>query len=294
MPPRQLHGPPPRCHRAGPEVWLQPPVRVPAQFRQVMAAVEAEHSGETTREELIRDNEALRRENAPLWDWLFQTIEFPLVKQQEFAVTALAMGLSLNQLGVLLAILLGTQACPSRSTLHRWVQAAATAAGRILQQRDRSCQAFVLVGSLDEIFFHRRPVLVGVEPHSMVWFVGKKADNCQGATWFGELKPWSSLHRSSATRALDSKRASPSSHRTAAGARASRLRWRRRSMSSTPSRRLGAGPEDDVEAGRAALGAGRGRRPSGGTGPTAGPRRAGCSRHGPRGLEEGVGRFPAV
>ena len=161
--------------------------------RQVMAAVEAEHSGGPTREELIRDNEALRRENAQLWDWLFQTIEFPLVKQQEFAVTALAMGLSLNQLGVLLAILLGTQACPSRSTLHRWVQAAATAAGRILKQLDRSCQAFVLVGCLDEIFFHRRPVLVGVEPHSMVWFVGKKADNCQGATWFGELKPWSSL-----------------------------------------------------------------------------------------------------
>ena len=161
--------------------------------RQVMAAVEAEHSGGPTREELIRDNEALRRENAQLWDWLFQTIEFPLVKQQEFAVTALAMGLSLNQLGVLLAILLGTQACPGRSTLHRWAQAAATAAGRILKQLDRSCQAFVLVGCLDEIFFHRRPVLVGVEPHSMVWFVGKKADNCQGATWFGELKPWSSL-----------------------------------------------------------------------------------------------------
>jgi hypothetical protein len=27
----------------------------------------------------------------------------------------------------------------------------------------------------------------------MVWFLGMKADNCQGATWFGELKPWSSL-----------------------------------------------------------------------------------------------------
>ena len=120
------------------------------QARQVMAAVEAEHSGGPTREELIRDNEALRRENAPLWNWLFQTIEFPLVKPQEFAVTAVAMGLSLNQRGVLRAILLGTQACPSRSTLHRWVPAAATAAGRILQQRDRSCQAFVRVGGLDE------------------------------------------------------------------------------------------------------------------------------------------------
>jgi hypothetical protein len=95
----------------------------------------------------------------------------------------------------LLAILLGTQACPSRSTLHRWVQAAATAAGRILKQLDRSCQAFVLVGCLDEIFFHRRVVLVGVEPHSLVWFVGKKADDRRGSTWFGELESWSSLRR---------------------------------------------------------------------------------------------------
>ena len=142
--------------------------------RQVMAAVEAEHSGGRTREELIRDHEALRRENAPLWDWLFQTIEFPLVKPQEFAVTALAMGLSLNQRGVLRAILLGPQACPSRSTLHRSVPAAATAAGRILQHRDRSCQAFVRVGGLDEIFFHRPPVLVGVEPHSMVGSWGRR------------------------------------------------------------------------------------------------------------------------
>jgi hypothetical protein len=160
---------------------------------EVMAAVEAEHNGGPTREKLIRENEALHRENVQLWDWLLQTVDFPLAKQQEFAVTALAMGLSLNQSVVLLAILLGAQACPSRSTVHRWVQAAAAAAGKVLKQLDRSCQAFVLVGCLDEIFFHRRPVLVGVEPHSMVWFLGKKTENCQGSTWFGELKPWSSL-----------------------------------------------------------------------------------------------------
>ena len=74
---------------------------------KVKAAVEAEHGGGPTRAELIEENEALRQENTQLWDWLFQTIEFPLVKQQKFAVTALAMGLSLNQILVLLAILLG-------------------------------------------------------------------------------------------------------------------------------------------------------------------------------------------
>ena len=161
--------------------------------QEVKAAVEAEHGGGPTRAEVLRENEALRQENAQLWDWLFQTIEFPLVKQQEFAVMALAMGLSHNQIVVLLAILLGAQAAPSRSTIHRWVQAAGTAAGVVLKRLDGSCQALVLVGCLDEIFFRRQPVLVGVEPKSMVWFLGKKADNCQGSTWFAELQPWTSL-----------------------------------------------------------------------------------------------------
>jgi hypothetical protein len=163
--------------------------------QKVLAAVAAEHGGGPTREQLIQDNAALRHENAQLWDWLFQTIEFPLAQQQQFAVTALAMGLSLNQILALLAILLGTAAGPGRSTVHRWAQAAAAAAGRVLQRLDQAAKTWVLVGCLDEIFFHRRPVLVGVEPHSMVWFLGKKADNCQGATWFEALKPFSSLHR---------------------------------------------------------------------------------------------------
>jgi hypothetical protein len=163
------------------------------QAQKVLAAVEAEHGGGPTREQLLQENRALRQENAQLWDWLTQTIEFPLAKRQQLAVTALAMGLSLNQILVLLAILLGPAACPGRSTVHRWGQAAATAAGTVLHRLDRACRSLVLVGCLDEIFFHRRPVLVGVEPHSMVWFIGTKADNCQGATWLGALKPWSAL-----------------------------------------------------------------------------------------------------
>ena len=203
--------------------------------RKVLAAVEARHGGGPTRDELIPQDEALRRENAQLWDWLSQTIEFPPAKQQQFAVTALAMGLSLNQILALLAILLGARATPSRSTVHRWGQAAATAAGRVLRPLDRSCRALILVGCLDEIFFHRRAVLVGVEPHSLVWFVGKKADDRRGPTWFAELEPWSSLRGSSATRAPGCKRASPGSESTAAGARPIPSRWRRAWMSSTPS-----------------------------------------------------------
>src|SRR5262245_9447322 len=99
--------------------------------QKVQAALEAEHGRGPPREQLLRENTALRRENAQLWDWLFQTIEFPLAKQQEFTVTARAMGLSLNQIVVLLAILLDAAATPGRSTVHRWVQAAGRAAGAV-------------------------------------------------------------------------------------------------------------------------------------------------------------------
>jgi hypothetical protein len=161
--------------------------------RKVKSAVEAEHNGGPTRAELIRENEALRQENIPLWDWLYQTVDFGLAKQQEFSVTAMAMGLSHSQILVLLKIPLGAKACPGRSKIHRWVQAAGKAAGEVLKQLDRRCTELVLVGCLDEIFFHRQPVLVGVEPMSMAWFLGKKVASHQGSTWFAELQPWTSL-----------------------------------------------------------------------------------------------------
>ena len=161
--------------------------------RKVKSAVEAEHNGGPMRAELIRENEALRQEIIPLWKLLFQTVDFGLAKQQEFSVTAMAMGLSHSQICVLLEIPLGAKACPSRSKIHRWVQAAGQAAGEVLKQLDHSCKASVLVGCLDEIFFHGKPVLVGVDPQSMTWFLGKKVASHQGSTWFAELQPWTSL-----------------------------------------------------------------------------------------------------
>jgi hypothetical protein len=161
--------------------------------QKVRAAVAAEHSGGPTRDELIQENSDLRQENARLWEWLAQTVEFPPDKPHEFTVTATAMGLSLNQILVLLALILGAQARPGRTTLHRWIKAAGIAAGRVLKHLDARCQAWVLVGCLDEIFFHRRPVLVGVEPTSMVWFLGQKADDRTGSTWSRALQDFPAL-----------------------------------------------------------------------------------------------------
>src|SRR4051812_44088259 len=161
--------------------------------QKVQAALEDTHDGGPTRAELSERNQHLGRENAQLWGWLAQTIDFPASKQREFSVTAAAMGLSLNQVLVLLALLLGRQACPGRSTLHRWIKAAALAAGRVLESLDARCQVLVLVGCLDEIFFHSRPVLVGVEPASMTWFLGQKSIDHSGVTWAKALRDWAAL-----------------------------------------------------------------------------------------------------
>lgn len=161
--------------------------------QKVQAALEGAHDGGPTRAQLIAQNRLLHQENAQLWDWLDQTIEFPTIKQREFSVTAAAMGLSLNQVLALLALILGKSACPGRSTLHRWTKHAAWAAGRVLRSLDARCQALVLVGCLDEIFFHGRPVLVGIEPASMTWFLGQKSNDRSGATWAKALRDWPAL-----------------------------------------------------------------------------------------------------
>ncbi|HMB03003.1 MAG TPA: transposase, partial [Isosphaeraceae bacterium] len=90
--------------------------------RKVQAALEDAHDGGPTRAPLIERNQSLCQENAQLWGRLAQSLEFPPSQQRECSVTAAAMGLSLNQIIGLLALILGDQACPGRSTLHRWIQ----------------------------------------------------------------------------------------------------------------------------------------------------------------------------
>ena len=65
---------------------------------QVQEAIRVEHAEAPSRERLLHENQELRRENGQLWDWLYQTIEFPQAKQRQFSVLAIAMGLSLSQI----------------------------------------------------------------------------------------------------------------------------------------------------------------------------------------------------
>jgi hypothetical protein len=143
-----------------------------------------------SRQQLLDDNRRLRDENSQLWDWLEHTIDCPDDKQRQFAVSAAAMGLSLQQILALLTILLPVRRRPSRAALGRWVNHAARRAGRLLQVLDRAAQALVLCLCLDEIFFRRKPVLMGIEPCSMAWVLGQRAADRTGATWAKALAAW--------------------------------------------------------------------------------------------------------
>lgn len=162
-------------------------------YRQEARVVQAVEDGQRRRPayaELQAENRRLQEENRQLWAALETAVDFPPAQQQQFTGTASAMGLSLAQTLVLLASVLPGARCPQRATLGRWVQQAARRAGAVLAVLDRACQQLVVLLCLDEIFLRRQPVLMGVEPGSLVWVIGQRARDRSGQTWCAALGPW--------------------------------------------------------------------------------------------------------
>jgi hypothetical protein len=157
---------------------------------KVEKAVGDAHLSGPCREQLLVEIAALRKENQELWDAYLPAIDFPEEKRRQFVTAASAMGLSLAQILILLAILLPAKQLPSRATLGRWVNQSARRAGKLLQVLDRLCRPLVLCLCLDEIFFRRKPVLMAVEPHSMTWVLGQRAADRSGQTWAKALAAW--------------------------------------------------------------------------------------------------------
>jgi len=162
--------------------------------RKVQHAVETAQLPGPSRVRLLQEVQQLRDENRQLWDALAQSFDCPEEKRRQFAVTAAAMGLSLQQTLALLAILLPTSVLPSRATLGRWVQQGARKASRVLRVLDAACRSLVRSACLDEIFFRRQPVLMGIEPHSLAWVLGQRASDRSGPTWCQALAAWPCLH----------------------------------------------------------------------------------------------------
>jgi hypothetical protein len=160
---------------------------------RVVEAVFNEQAGGISYEALWEDNERLRAENAALWQAWCESEELSESKQRELASTGSAMGLSLTQIVTLLAIVLPSQVVPSRATVGRWVQQAGARSSRLLALLDRACQAWVLRLCLDEIFLHREPILMAVEPVSMAWVAGQRGPDRKGESWAAVIKQWPCL-----------------------------------------------------------------------------------------------------
>jgi hypothetical protein len=157
---------------------------------KVQQALTQAQSPRPSRDDLLHQVQQLRDENRQLWDWLAEVLDGFPHQHRPFAVTAAAMGLSLQQTRLLLALLCPAKLLPSRPTLGRWVQHSARRASRVLAVLDSACRSLVRCLCLDEIFFHRKPVLMAIEPHSLAWLLGRRAADHSGPSWSQALAAW--------------------------------------------------------------------------------------------------------
>jgi hypothetical protein len=164
-----------------------------AHGQRVVQAVASEQAGGISYDALCQENERLKAENEALWQAWVEAEDLKEAKQRAFAGSGCAMGWSLSQIVTLLAIILPPSAVPSRAVVGRWVQEAAARAGRLLVVLDLACQARVRVLSLDEIFLHRVPVLMAIEPNSMAWMAGQRGPDRTGESWREVITHWPCL-----------------------------------------------------------------------------------------------------
>ena len=160
---------------------------------RVVQAVASEQASGISYEDLWAEHGRLKAENEALWQAWSETEDLRESKQRELASAGSAMGLSLTQIVILLAIVLPSRLVPSRATVGRWVQQSAQQSRGILEVLDRACQRWVLVLCLDEIFFHREPILMGVEPLSLAWLAAQRGPDRRGESWCQVIDAWPKL-----------------------------------------------------------------------------------------------------
>jgi len=159
----------------------------------VVRAVLDEHVGGLSYEALGADNERLRAEHEALWQAWSEAEVIREAKPHECAATGSAMGLSLAQIVTLLVIVLPRLSVPSRSRVGRWVHQASEQASRILGVLDRACQRWVWTVCLDEIFLHRVPIFMAVEPVSLAWVAAQRGPDRTGESWAKVIGTWPRL-----------------------------------------------------------------------------------------------------
>jgi hypothetical protein len=146
-----------------------------------------------SRAALMEEIRCLQAQVTALRRQLKDTLVLDQDQRQRLTVTTSAMGLSLSQIREVFVVLLGKGKAPGRATLGRWVQQYARRAGAVLEVLDRHTRPAAVDLCADEIFFHGKPVLVGVEPHSMALLLCQHAADRKGNTWHNALTPFAAL-----------------------------------------------------------------------------------------------------
>jgi hypothetical protein len=141
-------------------------------------------------QQLLDDNRQLRQQLQHCQQQLDQVIDLGPQRQGQLAVLLAALGVSLNQMLRIFVFLLGTNRAPGRSSLGRWVRHAERQAGPILRVLDEYSRPLARSLCPDEIFFHRQPVVMGVEPASMAVLLCQRTADRQGDTWAQALRPF--------------------------------------------------------------------------------------------------------
>jgi hypothetical protein len=144
-------------------------------------------------QQLRQDNQQLRQQLQHCQQRLDSVSDLGDQRQGQLAVLLAALGVSLNQMLRIFVFLLGSHRAPGRSSLGRWVRQAEQQAGQLLRVLDEHSQPLARSLCPDEIFFHRQPVLVGVEPASLAVLLGQRTVNRQGDTWGQALRPFRNL-----------------------------------------------------------------------------------------------------
>jgi hypothetical protein len=161
--------------------------------QRVVHAVASEQASGSSDDALWHENERLKADHAALWQAWSEAESLSEAKQRDFAGSGCAMGLRLRQSVTVLAIVLPPGIVPSRAMGGRWVQEVAAQAGRLLVVLDLACQARVRGRCLDAIFLHREPVLMAIEPNSMVWMAGQRGPDRRGERWYEVITKWPCL-----------------------------------------------------------------------------------------------------
>jgi hypothetical protein len=160
---------------------------------KVLSALELQQQGCPRCQQLLLENQQLRRDLQDAQQRLDQAIDLGPPRQLQLAILLCALGVSINQTLEIFLLLLTKTRCPGRSTIGRWLRKAGQDAGQVLTVLDSQTQPTVRVLAADEIFFHGQPTLVAVEPASQTLLLCQRAANRTGATWAAALQPFVNL-----------------------------------------------------------------------------------------------------